>query len=55
MGAAIGVAVEALDEHEAVSLHIDGTDIATQLRSTFDFTTGIETPFSPPLSAVDRD
>ena len=47
--------VEALDDQEAVSLHIYGTDIATQPRSTFDLATGIETPFSPPLSDPHHD
>ncbi|WP_433025815.1 hypothetical protein [Actinomycetospora sp. CA-053990] len=47
--------VEALDDQEAVSLHVYGTDIATQPRSTFDLATGIETPFSPPLSDPHQD
>ncbi|MDD7942839.1 cysteine dioxygenase family protein [Actinomycetospora lutea] len=48
-------AVEALDGQEAVSLHVYGTDIVTQPRSTFDLATGIETPFSPPMSEPDHE
>src|SRR5690242_15992027 len=40
-------AVEAIDGQEAVSIHIYGTDIVTQPRSTFDIGAGTETPFYP--------
>lgn len=43
--------VEAIDGQEAVSIHVYGTDIVTQPRSTFDLSSGTEMPFSPPFSA----
>jgi predicted metal-dependent enzyme (double-stranded beta helix superfamily) len=39
--------VEALDSIQAVSIHIYGTDIITQERSTFDLQTGTEEIFHP--------
>lgn len=47
--------VEALDGQEAVSIHVYGTDIVTQPRSTFDLAGGTETPFSPPFSDPGRN
>jgi predicted metal-dependent enzyme (double-stranded beta helix superfamily) len=41
--------VEAIDGQEAVSLHVYGTDIVTQERSTFDLASGTETPSTPRL------
>lgn len=46
--------VEAIDGQEAVSIHVYGTDIITQPRSTFDLAGGTEEPFSPPVSAPDE-
>lgn len=39
--------VEALDGRRAVSLHICGTDIVTQVRSTFDVERGPKEIFPP--------
>ena len=39
--------VEALDGTDAISIHVYGTDILTQNRSTFDLRTGSEAPFRP--------
>ncbi|MFJ9370326.1 cysteine dioxygenase [Nocardia sp. NPDC101769] len=49
--------VEALDDCEAVSIHIYGADIVTVERSMFDLVTGAESPFRPdvvPAVAEDR-
>jgi predicted metal-dependent enzyme (double-stranded beta helix superfamily) len=45
--------VEALDGHDAVSIHVYGTDIVTQHRQTYDLATGAATPFAPAFAAVD--
>lgn len=39
--------VEALDHHPAVSIHVYGTDILTQVRSSFDLEAGTEQVFQP--------
>jgi predicted metal-dependent enzyme (double-stranded beta helix superfamily) len=39
--------VEALDGHGAVGIHVNGTDIVTQPRSTFELTTGAESLYQP--------
>jgi hypothetical protein len=39
--------VQALDGRDAVSIHVYGTDIVTQQRSTFDLDTGTEEIFRP--------
>jgi predicted metal-dependent enzyme (double-stranded beta helix superfamily) len=46
--------VEALDGQEAVSIHVYGTDIVTQARSTFDLEAGTESPFSPPFAGQEQ-
>ncbi len=48
-------AVGALDDRETVSIHIYGTDITTQPRSTFDLDEGTETAFSPPVTSRTAD
>lgn len=45
--------VEAMDGHQAVSIHIYGTDIVTQQRSEFDLATGTERVFRPPFAEAD--
>jgi predicted metal-dependent enzyme (double-stranded beta helix superfamily) len=45
--------VEAMDGHQAVSIHIYGTDIVTQQRSEFDPLTGTERVFRPPFEEAD--
>jgi predicted metal-dependent enzyme (double-stranded beta helix superfamily) len=47
--------VEAIDGEDAVSIHIYGTDIVTQERSTFNVAEGTEEPFYPPFSQADED
>jgi 3-mercaptopropionate dioxygenase len=42
--------VEAIDGRDAVSMHIYGTDIVTQERSTFNVAEGTEEPFYPSFS-----
>lgn len=44
--------VEALDGKDAVSIHVYGTDIVTQERSTFDLATGREDIYRPKFSDV---
>ena len=44
--------VEALDGCDAVSIHVYGTDIVTQRRSSFDPVTGEETIFTPDFTAA---
>jgi predicted metal-dependent enzyme (double-stranded beta helix superfamily) len=39
--------VEALGDHDAVSIHVYGTDIVTQARSTYDLATGTVTTYQP--------
>jgi predicted metal-dependent enzyme (double-stranded beta helix superfamily) len=39
--------VEAIGGNDAVSLHVYGTDIITQERSTYDVTTGAARPYRP--------
>lgn len=41
--------VQALDGHDAVSIHVYGTDIATQERSTYDLDRETAAPFRPDL------
>lgn len=45
--------VEALDEQDAVSIHVYGTDIVTQHRHTYDLGTGAATRFAPAFAAPD--
>jgi predicted metal-dependent enzyme (double-stranded beta helix superfamily) len=45
--------VEAMDAHQAVSIHIYGTDIVTQQRSEFDPKAGTERVFRPPFAEAD--
>jgi predicted metal-dependent enzyme (double-stranded beta helix superfamily) len=45
--------VEAIDGQDAVSIHIYGTDIVTQERSSFNVADGTEEAFSPPFSPTD--
>lgn len=45
--------VEALDGHDAVSIHVYGTDIVTQHRHTYDLASGAATPFKPAFAAPD--
>jgi predicted metal-dependent enzyme (double-stranded beta helix superfamily) len=45
--------VEALDGADAVSIHVYGTDIVTQERSTFDQKAGTEEVYRPDFTAVD--
>jgi len=45
--------VEALDGADAVSIHVYGTDIVTQERSTFDLVTGREEIYRPEFTATD--
>ncbi|HEY5854537.1 MAG TPA: cysteine dioxygenase [Aldersonia sp.] len=45
--------VEALDGCDAVSIHVYGTDIVTQRRSSFDPATGEETIFTPDFTTSD--
>jgi len=44
--------VEALDGRDAVSIHIYGTDIVTQRRSTYDTTTGEARSFTPDFTTA---
>ena len=44
--------VEAIDGRDAVSIHIYGTDIVTQRRSSFDPVTGEETFFTPDFTTA---
>jgi hypothetical protein len=46
--------VEAIDGEDAVSIHIYGTDIVTQERSTSNVAEGTEEPFYPPFSQADE-
>jgi predicted metal-dependent enzyme (double-stranded beta helix superfamily) len=45
--------VEALDGVDAVSIHVYGTDIVTQERSTFDLATGREDIYRPEFTEAD--
>jgi predicted metal-dependent enzyme (double-stranded beta helix superfamily) len=44
--------VEALDDRDAVSIHVYGTDIVTQERSTYDRQTGAVVPYRPDFSSA---
>jgi 3-mercaptopropionate dioxygenase len=43
--------VAALDDREAVSIHVYGTDIVTQERSTYDRASGAVVPYRPEFHA----
>lgn len=47
--------VEALDRQDAVSIHVYGTDIVTQERSTFDLDAGTEQTFRPDFAEPQPD
>ena len=47
--------VEAVDGHDAVSIHVYGTDIVTQERSCFNVVGGTEDAFYPSFSPTDDE